>query len=371
MHLVAGQSAQRRRPDSGGTPRATLDPCRRVPLASPDMRVIPDLRTIQPWPAACRLARVVAAAALVVAALPGCSLNAFTVNSTAPVLKDGMVALDRESDIQFAREGAPANLITVETFLVTTPDNRQLLEILANGYSQYAFGFLEDDLEILGENGDPDKRQVLIDRATTFYDRSFAHALHLAELRSPGIRKALKGDLAALAEELKHFTRGDDGIGLFWMGLAMGSAINLHKDDVDRIGDLPRAIALLEHAHTIAPAYFLHGAALSLGVVYASQGKDMGGDPERGRRMFDEVITATGGRYLMAKALFARNYATVVQDRALFEKTLKDVLATPASVWPDQRLANEIARRKAARYLAQADDLFLPPEKPGSPNSAR
>jgi hypothetical protein len=60
----------------------------------------------------------------------------------------------------------------------------------------------------------------------------------------------------------------------------------------------------------------------------------------------------------MGKVLYARYYATVVQDRDLYVRTLKEVLATPGSIWPEQRLANELARRRAARYLAQVDELF-------------
>ena len=37
---------------------------------------------------------------------------------------------------------------------------------------------------------------------------------------------------------------------------------------------------------------------------------------------------------------------------------VRDVLATPADVWPDQRQANEIAHQKAQRYLKQTEDLF-------------
>jgi hypothetical protein len=84
----------------------------------------------------------------------------------------------------------------------------------------------------------------------------------------------------------------------------------------------------------------------------------VGGDPQKAGALFQEVIGQTKGRYLMAQVLYARYYATVTLDRALYEKTLKQVLATPASVWPEQRLANELARRRAARYLALADDLF-------------
>jgi hypothetical protein len=315
-----------------------------------------------------------AAAGLGLLAIPvgGCNLNAFTVNSTAPVLKIGSAALDRESDIQYAREASPSSLLTVEAFLVTTPDNKDLLEILAQGYTQYPFAFLEDDLEVLGEDGDPAKRATLIDRCTNFYDRAFARGLHLAELHDPGIVAAIKGgDGAALDKELLKFASNEDGVSLYWMGLALGSAINLHKDDMNRVADLPKAVALLERAHAIAPAYSIHGAAMALGVVFGSQGKAMGGDPDKSRKMFDEVISATGGRYLMAKTLFARTYAASVQDKPLFEKTLREVVDAPADLWPEQRLANELAKRRAARYLAQADDLFLPAEPSAKPATSQ
>jgi hypothetical protein len=296
--------------------------------------------------------------------LIGCAgaVNRFTVNSTAPVIKAGSAAIDAEGDPQFAREAVPASLKTVESFLVTSPDNTDLLETLAQGYAQFTFGFLEDDLEKMGLEQDSPARQALVDRATYFYDKALAYAVHLAALEDARFPDLIKGEATAfenaIAGKKSKFNGADDAPALYWAGLALGSGINLHKDDMDRIADLPKAIALLERAHTLAPRYFNHGAALSLGVVYASQGKAMGGNPERSKQMFEEVITATGGRYLMARVLFARFYATVTQDRPLFEKTLKEVLATPVTIWPEQRLANTLAHRRAARYLAQVEDLF-------------
>src|SRR4051794_10721994 len=100
----------------------------------------------------------------------GCSnaINRFTVNSTAPGLKIGSSAIDSESDLQFAREALPASIKTVESFAVVTPDNRDLLEILAQGYTQYPFAFLEDDLEALGENGDAATKDRLVARCSDF-----------------------------------------------------------------------------------------------------------------------------------------------------------------------------------------------------------
>jgi len=54
----------------------------------------------------------------------------------------------------------------------------------------------------------------------------------------------------------------------------------------------------------------------------------------------------------------ARYYAVVTQDRALFESTLKEVLNTPANVYPEYRLANELAKRRAKRYLEHVEDYF-------------
>lgn len=307
---------------------------------------------------------VLAAAASL--ASTGCKsfLNRFTVNSTAPVLKAGARALDEESDMQFARDAAPASLKTVETFLVTAPDNRDLLEVTAKGYAEFTFGFLEDDYEATGDN-DEEARSKIAARATTFYDRAYNYALRICALDEERFPEAMKGDPAALEKLLKErFTSKEDVVGLHWAGLSMGSGINMNKDDMDRVADLPKVILLLERAHALDPSYAHYAPAIALGTVFASQGKAMGGDPDRAKKMFEEAIAGTNGQYLMAKALYARFYATVAQDRPLFEKTLKEVLDANAAQLPaDLRLANELAKRRAARYLARAEDWFLPPEQ--------
>ena len=66
----------------------------------------------------------------------------------------------------------------------------------------------------------------------------------------------------------------------------------------------------------------------------------------------------TGGKYLMPKVMYARFYAVITQDRPLFEKTLKEVIAAPHDLWPEQRLPNELAKKRAQRYLAHAEDYF-------------
>jgi hypothetical protein len=280
-----------------------------------------------------------------------------TVDSTAPVLKRASASFDAESDVTLAREALPGNLKTIDGFLAVRPEQPDLLELTALAYVQYAFGFLEDDLEALPP-GDSPRRRELVTRCTDLYDRAYDVGLRHVALDRAEVRAiARQGSLDALAPALQKV--GKDAVpGLNWAGLALASAINLHRDDIERVAELPRAVALLERAYQLDPRYYNYNAALSLAVIYSSQARAVGGDPDRAHKLFDQVIAGTGGRYLMAKVLLARYYATVTQDRALFDRTLKEVLATPGAVWPEQRLANELAHRRAARYLAQAEDLF-------------
>ncbi len=57
--------------------------------------------------------------------------------------------------------------------------------------------------------------------------------------------------------------------------------------------------------------------------------------------------------------MLARIYAVTVRDEALFTRLLIEVLRTSPAVFPEQRLANEIAHRKARRYLAAKSRWFL------------
>ncbi|HEY1585650.1 MAG TPA: TRAP transporter TatT component family protein, partial [Polyangia bacterium] len=135
-------------------------------------------------------------------------------------------------------------------------------------------------------------------------------------------------------------------------------AINLNRNDLARVVELPKAIALIKRSHELDPKFYNGGAAMTLGIIYCSQGKAIGGDPDLGKKFFEEAINLTDGKYLMPKVMYARFFAVITQDRPLFEKTLKEVIAAPHDIWPAQRLPNELAKKRAQRYLAHAEDYF-------------
>jgi hypothetical protein len=293
-------------------------------------------------------------AGLATALFSGCA--SLPVNMTAPAIKAASINFAKESDLELARQASPAQLKTADGFLVSSPTNELLLEVVAQGYIEYAFGFLEDDLDALPDDGKHDaERAALRARATELYDRAHQYALRLVDDRA--LSDALKKDAAATDAAAKRLGRAK-APGLFFAGLALASAINLNRSDVTRIVELPKAIALIKRAYELDPKFYNGGPAMTLGTLYAAQGKAMGGDPDAAKKYFDQAIAASDGKFLLTKVMMARFYAVITQDRPLFESTLKAVLAAPPDLYPDFRLANELAKRRAARFLAHAEDYF-------------
>jgi len=292
-------------------------------------------------------------AALLLAA-PGCNLIKLTANSTADVLEVAAPGLAMESDVQLARDAAPGQIKTVEGFLLASPDNRKIIRILAQGYCEYAFGFLEDDLEELEMAGKIDEAAPIGRRATGLYLRCLSYGLRLL---GPGWEKDIYGRLDAFEKRVKGAGKSDVP-GMFFAALGLASAININRDDIEMVSYLPKARALFERIVQLDPRFYNGGAHMALGMLQSAQGAEIGGNPEAGKKHFDEAIAATGGRFLMTMVLMAKSYAVITQNRKLFHDTLTDVLATSPAIWPEQRLANELAHIRARRYLAQESEWF-------------
>jgi TRAP transporter T-component len=297
---------------------------------------------------------------LVVAAVAaGCGgARRVGVGETSPVLKAAMRAYEAETDLAVGRAAAPAMLKLVEGLLETAPNDRELLEIVARGWAEFAFAFLEDDLESLpNDAAHADERQRLTLRATALYDRAFGFAARRLQDDDREIERALAADPATLERRLAALKK-ESVPGLVFAGLALASSVNLNRTDPSRVVDLPKAIALLERARQLDPAYYYGGAQMVLGLIYCAAPKSGGGDPERGRRYFEESIAQTGGQYLLPQVMSARQCSVRLGDRKGFEATLERALAAPRTADKRYHLGNEVAKRRAARYLAEIDKYF-------------
>ncbi|MDB4986380.1 MAG: hypothetical protein JWN04_1558 [Myxococcaceae bacterium] len=290
---------------------------------------------------------------------PACSFSKLAADQTAALLKEATPALDGFWDYDLAGVGTPGAIMQLEAFLAVSPDNEDLALNLAKAYVGYATGWVENDYEVAYAAGDMDKSDRLRQRARLLYLRARNLALHALRKRDAGVDAALKTNSPEkLADYLKqqYTDKGDVGP-VFWTGLAWGAAINMSLDQPDLIAELPIAKAFVERAKELDDGFFNGGAYIFLGSMEAAFPAAMGGNPEKGRELFEQGLKRTERKNHMLLVNYARIYAVNTQNRELYVKLLNEVIDAP-DLGNAVRLSNKVARRRAERYLALTKELF-------------
>jgi hypothetical protein len=276
------------------------------------------------------------------------------METSISVISRSKAAMQQEADIELARAATPSGIKTLEGLHVAYPGERGLVALLAEAVCQYGAGFLQDDWEEASLAGDRDRARAARRSARRVLARCVNHGL------------ALLGP--AWAGALWHGGAGFDALvaragreqvaGMFWLALGLGSIIGMYPDDLPLGAHLPRVMHLLHRVIELDEGFQDGLAHMTLGIIYSAQSAAVGGDPERGARHFERARQLTGGTSLMIDVMYARHYAVITRDRALFRTTLIRALRTAPAIWPENRLANELAHRKARRYLARESAWF-------------
>ncbi len=304
-----------------------------------------------------RPALVAAACALATSA---CDLGQFTVNTTAKVLVRAQPSLKMESDYELAARAIPGTLKTVEGFWVVDPTNAKLIKILTEGYCQYGIGFVEDEWEQAMIRKDFDTAQYHSTRATKMFLRCMNYAL-----KTLGSR--WQKEIFADADTVKKLV-ADTGAGkrtpLMWAAVGLAASINQNKDNIEMVAQLSTArlmllrVVELDAKHPVADKALAALPHVALGLAYSAASAQLGGDADKAAMHFKRALELTDDRFLLARVQYARRVGVMTQNRQLFHDELLKVLSTDPAIWPEQRLANEIAHRRARRYLSIEKELF-------------
>ena len=273
-----------------------------------------------------------------------CQLNKLVADNMSASLDDQKASFYQEKCLRHAREGAPAMLKLLDGFIVSSPDNYDLLIRAAEMNCGFSMLMIEAE--------DPEW-------ASSLYMKGYDYAVRALKHKIPDIDEALAaGGENALAAALAG--EGPDAApAIFWAGLCLGSHMNINLDDVSAMANLSRVLTYINRAIDLDPAYFWGGPEMFLGVYYGSLGVMIGGKPELSRKHFENAFGISGGRFLIAKIYFARTYCVQVQDRELFKKTLNEILDAPCDIDPDLALVTAAAKKQAAELLENVDDLFI------------
>lgn len=298
-------------------------------------------------------------ATLALAASSGCAgfIEKRAADSTYSVMQRSSVAVQRASDVELARAAAPGGLVQLEAFHLAYPNHRGFVELLAEGYCQYASGFLHDDWEELVLAGDTAGADRVRDRTLNLLDQCVHWGLRLLDDEWKQAYDAGPAELDARIAGADD----DDVAGMSWVAVGMVTSIGMNPMDPQRMRYLPTADKLLERIVELAPAHRDAMALVMLGALDSSRPAFLGGDPDAGERHFERARELTRGEVLVVDVVFARTYAVAVKDRTLFRETLERVVEANTARWPERRLTNEMAIQKARMYLDAEAALFGDP----------
>jgi hypothetical protein len=299
-------------------------------------------------------------AAVLVISLSACDIGRLTVGTTAHILVRAQPALNQESDYQLAHDAIPGTLKTIEGFWVVDPDNAELLGLLTEGYCQYGTAFVEDDWEVAKFAKKLDEIEYHNARATNIFTRCLNYALRQLD---PRWQTELFGPPDKLVG-LAHDTGPDKRDALMWAALALGSIINHNLSRVELLAYQPTVKLMLDRvleidrSHPPSRPDYAALPHIAFAMLYSATGVQTGGKPAEAKAEFETALKLTGDRLLLARTLMGYRLGLVNNDQKFFHDQLKQVLVTPPSVWPEQRLANEVAHRRARRYLSHEKELF-------------
>ena len=296
-----------------------------------------------------------AVGAVCMLALGACDTAKFTADSTAGLFTRAAPAFESYWDYDLAGEALPASIVQFEGILRVVPDNDAILAQLAQAYVAYSYGWLEAEVEELEFEGEFDEADALRKRTRTMYLRALDLARHRIRVRNEDIDAAVRGTVEQLEEWLQiAFLDESDAEMLLWHGYAWGSYINSAKDDMEAVADLPYAKAFVVRSIELNPDYYNAAGYTFMGVATASE---MAGDMDAAKTYFEKALARTERRALMTPVNMARHYAVKQGDRKLFDALLNEVMEANDPL-PEARLANRMARVRAALYLENADQLF-------------
>lgn len=256
---------------------------------------------------------------------------------TSQMADDLAASILNSRDVDTVREGIPAYLLLIDSFLRSSPDNTSLLLAAAN--LSGSFAVLVDD---------PERVRLLADNAMNYaVQAACAEESSLCEAKSQGF-KAFENSLSNLDKDDLAVAYG---LGVAWVGW-----IQANSSDWAAIGELGKAKALMARVIELDETYEGGSAHLYMGGMDTLLPASLGGQPEKGRGHFEKAIEINND-YLMTKVIYAEQYARLMFDQALHDRLLQEVLDADPVV-EGMTLTNRIAQARAAELLASSSDYF-------------
>ena len=264
--------------------------------------------------------------------LSGCSVGNLPNNLSRSMLN--------HDDPEVVAAGAPAYLLLLDALVLTYPDNEDFLMSAAQLYGAYAGVFSQD----------PEQARLMADKAMGYARRA------LCEYDTDACL-AVDGSLDKLVATLDREFDDDDIAPFYSYAAARAGWIQANSDDWSAIAELAKTKALMQWVASHDPEYDRGTLQVYLGVMETQVPPSLGGKPEVGRQHFERALAISNGKHLMAKVLYAKQYARLMFEQELHDRLLNEVLNSEPYT-EGLTLINRLAQRQAQTLLAESTEYF-------------
>lgn len=273
--------------------------------------------------------------------LTACSMGQMVVRGSQTILDSGVESMNRETDLQLARDAMPANLKLVEGMLIEDPNNNELRLFAAEGFYGYSYGFIEIE--------DPLRAKLL-------YRRCYSHAQRA--LKQAGIDIDPESATHEAVETAVSKAGKKAVPALFWTANCLGKWIDLSRDDLSLVASLSNVAILMQRVIDLDDEFYFGSAHIFFGAYYGGRSPLLGGDFSRSEAEFQRAAEINDNKLLIVNLLQAEFLDRQRLDQQAFHNRLVAIIEAPENLYPEMALVNGIAQQRAALLLDYEDEWF-------------
>ena len=273
---------------------------------------------------------------LSVLSVVACSSVSSAKRQFAEDLSDTILSHDDPATI---KQAIPAYLVLIDSMIRGDQENIGLLISGSRLYGSYASVFVDKT-----------------SRKITLSKRAFGYADRAICLKKPEACNAKTMSYLQYEQLLKQFEK-EDASALFAYGAAWAGLIQANSADWNAVSELPKAKATIQRVLELDETISNGDAHVYMGVMESLLPPNMGGKPQLAKEHFEKALKISDRKNLMALLLYADKYARLLFDRELHDRLLNELIETDTSQ-SDKALIDTIAKAKAKKLLADADDYF-------------
>ncbi|MFQ3171608.1 MAG: hypothetical protein ACI9DG_001644 [Oleispira sp.] len=244
-----------------------------------------------------------------------------------------------QEDPELVRTAAPAYMLMLDALIETYPNDETFLIPAAKLYGAYAGIFSTDKAQ----------KQRMANRAHNYAHRALCES-------EENLCKALDNKLEDIQRELDDLDEDELPL-IYTYASSWASWIQVNSRDWNAIAQLPKVKMLFTWVLHYDADYDHGSAQVYMGVLESQLPPSLGGRPDLAKMHFEQAIKASNGQHLMAKVLYAQQYARLLFKQKLHDRLLTEVIQADPKV-EGLTLINQLAKQQAEVLLAESAEYF-------------